>query len=156
MILEIKHYPDPILKKKCKEVKNVNEQEKLIKDMFDTMYSNEGVGLSACQVGVAKQIAVVDIGEGPMVFINPIIVSKKGSIVSEEGCLSVPGVFLKIKRVKEIEIEALNEKGERFNIKAVGLLSRCFQQEMDHLNGILIIDRMPRVKKIKMKLLKKI
>jgi len=156
MILEIKHYPDPILKKKCKKVENVDEQEKLIKDMFDTMYSNEGVGLSACQVGIAKQIAVVDIGEGPMVFINPEIVRKKGRMVSEEGCLSVPGVFLKIKRAKEIEVEALNEKGKRFKIKAIGLLSYCLQQEIDHLSGVLIIDRLPKVRKIKMKLLKKI
>jgi len=156
MILEIKHYPDPILKKKCKKVENVDEQEKLIKDMFDTMYSNEGVGLSACQVGIAKQIAVVDIGEGPMVFINPEIVRKKGRMVSEEGCLSVPGVFLKIKRAKEIEVEALNEKGKRFKIKAIGLLSYCLQQEIDHLSGVLIIDRLPKIRKIKMKLLKKI
>ena len=156
MILEIRHYPDPILRKKCEKVENIDEQEELIKDMFKTMYDSEGVGLSACQIGVAKKIAVVDIGEGPMLFINPEIVSKKGEVISEEGCLSVPGIFLKIKRAKEIEVEALNEKGERFNIKAVGLLSRCLQQEIDHLNGVLIIDRLPKVKKIKMKLLKKI
>jgi peptide deformylase len=150
MILEIKKYPDPILKKKAKEVKEIGEKEReLIKNMLQTMYSNKGIGLAAPQVGVLEKIIVVDVGEGPRVFINPKILKKKGKEISEEGCLSVPGVFLKIKRWKEIEVEALNEKGEKVRVKAQGLLARALQQEIDHLNGILILDRISFLGKIK-------
>ena len=156
MILEIKRYPDPILRKKCEEIKEITSEIKvLIENMFETMYQNQGVGLSACQVGVPKQIAVLDVGDGPRVFINPKILKKEGENYFEEGCLSMPGVFLKIKRAREIEVEALNEKGEKFKIKAEGLLAYCLQQEIDHLQGILIIDRASAAQKIKLRLLGK-
>jgi len=149
----IKKYPDPILRKKSEEVKEINEEvRRLIRDMFEIMYKNQGVGLAAPQIGVLKRIAVVDIGSGPQVFLNPKILKKKGKEISEEGCLSVPGVFLRIKRAKEIEVEALNEEGESFRLRATDLLSRCLQQEIDHLNGILIIDRVSFWEKLKRKI----
>ena len=153
MVLEIKKYPDPILRKKAREVKEIGREEKeLIKEMLETMYRNQGVGLAAPQVGVLKRIVVVDDGEGPRVFINPKIVKKGGGKeVSEEGCLSVPGVFLRIKRWKEIEVEGLNENGEKVKVKARGLFARALQQEIDHLNGILILDRMSFWEKLKRK-----
>jgi peptide deformylase len=152
MILEIKTHPDPVLRKKCREVEKITpEIEKLIEDMFETMYANEGVGLTASQVGVLKKVVVVDIGEGRLVFINPKILKKEGEESMEEGCLSVPGVFLKIKRAKKIEVEALNEKGEKFKVVAEGLLARCLQQELDHSKGILILDRVGLWEKIKRK-----
>jgi len=159
MILEIRKYPDPILSKKCKALESITrEDEELIKNMTLTMYENNGIGLSACQVGVLKQITVVDIidGKGLRVFVNPKIINKKGKSIFEEGCLSIPGIFLKIKRPEEIEIEFLNRKGEKNRIKANGLLARCLQQEIDHLNGILILDRIPLIKRLKLMFFRKI
>jgi len=156
MTLEIKTYPDSVLRKKCEEVKEIDEEIKvLIRDMFETMYANKGIGLSASQVGILKKIAVVDVGGDPKVFINPKILAKKGKVISEEGCLSVPEVFLEMKRAKEITVEALNERGEKFTIEATGLLARCLQQEIDHLNGILILNRISFWNKIKRKIFKK-
>lgn len=153
MISGIKKYPDPILRKKSEEVKEINEEvRRLIRDMFEIMYKNQGVGLAAPQIGVLKRIAVVDTGSGPQVFLNPKILKKKGKEISGEGCLSVPGVFLRIKRAKEIEVEALNEEGESFRLRATDLLSYCLQQEIDHLNGILIIDRVSFWEKLKRKI----
>ena len=154
MILEIKKYPDPVLKKRAKEVKEIEEEErKLIRDMIETMYANQGVGLAAPQVGVLKRIIIVDVGKGPQVFVNPKIVKKGGGKeISEEGCLSVPGVFLKIKRWRKIEVEALDENGKKFKVSASGLLSHCLQQEIDHLNGILILDRLSFWQKLKSKI----
>jgi peptide deformylase len=159
MILEIKKYPDPVLSKKCQPLKEITQEDKkLIKDMTATMYENNGIGLSACQVGVLKMISVVDVedGKGLRVFINPEIVEEKGEVVFEEGCLSIPNLFLKIKRAKEITVKALNEEGKEFILKADGLLAICLQQEIDHLNGILIIDRIPLIKRLKLMFFKKI
>ncbi len=143
MVLEIKKYPDPILKKKAKSMKEIGDREReLVKNMLQAMYASEGVGLAAPQVGILKRIVVVDIGKGPRVFLNPKIIEKSGGKeISEEGCLSVPEKFLKIKRWKEIKVKAQDEQGKEFEIKATGLLSRCLQQEIDHLNGILVLDR---------------
>ncbi|PJA01099.1 peptide deformylase [bacterium (Candidatus Gribaldobacteria) CG_4_10_14_0_2_um_filter_33_15] len=150
MILELKHYPDPVLKKKAKKIKEFKEEDrKLIKDMIETMYKNKGIGLAASQVGISKRIIVVDVGQGPKVFVNPEILKKQGREISEEGCLSVPGKFLKIKRYKEISVKALDENGKEFKIKADGLLSCCLQQEIDHLNGILILNRLSFWQKLK-------
>ena len=124
----------------------------LIRDMFETMYASDGVGLAAPQVGVSKRIAVVDVGQGPQVFINPKIVRKEGKEFFEEGCLSVPGVYLKLKRAKKVTVEALDKEGNKFRVEADGLLARCLQQEIDHLNGILILDRASLLEKIKRKL----
>ena len=143
MVLEIKKYPDPVLKKKAEPVKEIGGREReLIRNMLQTMYTVKGVGLAAPQVGISKRIVVVDIGKGPQVFINPEILEKKGGReISEEGCLSVPRKFLKIKRWKEIKVKAQDENGKEFEVQANGLLSYCLQQEIDHLNGITILDR---------------
>jgi len=143
MTLSIKKYPDPFLRKRTEKVKEIGDEEKeLIRNMLQTMYANKGVGLAANQVGVLKRIIVVDVGKGPQVFINPEILERKGGKeISEEGCLSVPGVFLKIKRWKEIKVKAQDERGKEFEVPAAGLLSYCLQQEIDHLNGISILDR---------------
>lgn len=149
MILEVKRYKDPVLKKRAVEVKKIDERIKnLVKDMLETMYVHQGVGLAAPQVGISERIAVVDIGDGPKVFINPKILKKTGRQISEEGCLSVPGIFLKVKRAEKIVVEALNEKGEKFKLEVNGLLARCLQQEIDHLNGFLILDRLSFWQKI--------
>lgn len=154
MILEIKKYPDPILKKKTEEVKEISKEiEVLIEDMVETMQKKDGLGLAASQVGVAKKIIVVQSQKGPMAFINPCIVSKsKQKEVSEEGCLSFPGVWLKIKRPKGVEIKALNIEGKEINLKAAGLLARILQHEIDHLEGKLIINHLNFFQRLKTKL----
>lgn len=158
MILEIKKYPDPFLKKRAELVKEVGDKEReLIKNMLQTLYAVKGVGLAAPQVGVLKRIIVVDVGKGPQVFINPEILEKKGGKeISEEGCLSVPKVFLKIKRWKEIKVKAQDENGKEFEIRATGLLSHCLQQEIDHLNGISVLDRLSFWQKLWRKIKKSI
>jgi peptide deformylase len=150
-LLEIKKYPDPILRKKCQEVREVNEEiKKLIDDMVETMKKNDGVGLAAPQVGVSKRVIIVETERGPEGFINPKILKKtKETEIDWEGCLSVPGVFLKIKRWKGIEVEVLNREGEKVQVKAVGLVARIFQDEIDHLDGILIIDRVNRLERFR-------
>jgi peptide deformylase len=152
-LLEIKKYPDPILKKKCQEVKEVNEEiKKLVDDMVETMKKNDGAGLAAPQVGVSKRIIVVETERGPKVFINPKIFKKtKETEIDWEGCLSIPGIFLKIKRWKGIEVEALDKEGEKVWVKAVGLVARIFQDEIDHLDGILIIDRVSKLERFKIR-----
>ena len=142
-ILEIKKYPDPILRKKCEEVKEVNEEiKKLVDDMIETMEKNDGAGLAAPQVGVLKRVIVVETEKGSVGFVNPKIVkTTKETEIDWEGCLSISGIFLKIKRWKGVEIETLNKEGKKIRIRAKGLVARIFQDEIDHLNGILIIDR---------------
>lgn len=152
MILLIKKYPDPVLRKKCQEVKELTEEiKKLGLDILETMIVNQGVGLAAPQVSQLKRIIVVH--SKPQVFINPKITKKsRETVTGEEGCLSFPGLFLKIKRAKEVEIEALNENGEKISLKAEGLSARVFQHEIDHLDGILFIDRLSFWQKLKHKL----
>ena len=162
-ILEIKKYPNPILRKKCLEVKEVTEEIKNLGwDMVETMVENEGIGLAAPQVGELKRIIVVHpiqertieekTTKKPQIFINPKIIKKtKEMEIDEEGCLSFPGLFLKIKRAKEVEIEAQNEKGEKIRIETEGLPARIFQHEIDHLDGILFIDRISFWQKLKIR-----
>ena len=163
MTKEILKYPNPVLRKKCEEVKEVTEEiRNLIFDMKETMIKGNGIGLAASQTGVLKRIIVIHpITERtpeekakkiPQVFINPKIIKKTKEIeTGEEGCLSFPGIFLKIKRAKGIEVEALNENGEKVTIKAEGLVSRVFQHEIDHLDGILLIDKIDFWQRLKIK-----
>ena len=150
MVLEIKKYPDSVLRKKCEEVKEITPKIKeLVFIMVETMKEKEGIGISGPQVGFSKRIIAVQAENGPEVFINPKILKKsKEKEIMEEGCLSFPKFFLKIKRAKEIEIEAINLNGEKIIIKAQGLTARIFQHEIDHLDGILFIDRINLFKKI--------
>lgn len=142
MVLKIKKYPDPILRKKCQEVKEVTEEIKnLCRDMIETLVENQGIGLAAPQVGELKRIIVVQTEKEPEVFLNPKILKKsRETILIEEGCLSFPNLFPKIKRAKEVEIKVLDPKGKTIQIKAKGLAACVFQHEIDHLDGILFID----------------
>ena len=150
--LTIKKFPDPVLRKKASKVSKVTPQIKeILSEMAKIMYLSQGVGLAALQVGVDKQLAVVDIGDGPIMFVNPIIVKKDGFESFEEGCLSVPEVSVKIKRSKSVKVQYLDECGNPQQLQADGLLARAIQHELDHLKGILIIDYVNPVKKILLK-----
>jgi peptide deformylase len=145
MILEIKKYPDPVLKKKCQEIREISgEIRDLSQDMKETMKRKDGLGLAGPQIGESKRIIIVQTAKGAEVFINPKITGKsREREIMEEGCLSFPGLFLKIRRAREIELEFLDLRGEKKEMKAEGLSARIFQHEIDHLDGILFIDRIP-------------
>ena len=156
--------PDKILRQKSIEVETVGKNEqKIMNDMLETMYHANGIGLAAIQIGVPKRIIVMDISKSeenknPLYFVNPVIRSKNSeNSTYEEGCLSVPNFFAEIDRAKECEVEYLDYKGEKKLLKAKGLLATCIQHEMDHLEGILFIDYLSKLKKtiVIRKLLKK-
>lgn len=154
MLLEIKKYPDPVLRKKTQEIKEVSEETRfLAENLAETMQKKDGLGLAAPQVGVSQRIIAVQGEKGVLIFLNPRIVSKsRKKEIMEEGCLSFPGVFLKIKRPKEVEVAAQNIQGQEVSVKAAGLLARVLQHEIDHLAGKLIIDRLSFFQKLKAKL----
>ena len=146
--------PDKLLRQVSKPVVKVGDEErKLMDDMLETMYDAPGIGLAAIQIGVPKRIIVMDISgdqdkKEPRYFINPIIKNKnKESAKYEEGCLSVPGQFAEIKRPNTCEVEYLDYDGKKQLLKADGLLATCIQHEMDHLEGILFIDYLSKLKK---------
>ena len=146
--------PNTILRQKSLPIITVGQDEqKLMDDMLETMYSANGIGLAAIQIGVPKRIIVMDIykdekGKNPMYFVNPVIKNKDNDkSIYEEGCLSVPNQFAEIERPKNCEVEYLNYKGEKKLLKAEGLLATCIQHEMDHLEGILFIDYLSKLKK---------
>ena len=141
----IRKFGDDILRKKCREVDNIDKRLLiLIEDMKETMYEAEGVGLAAPQVGILKRLFVIDIGEGPLVFVNAEIIETSGSQIDEEGCLSLPGELKEVMRPNYVRARALNEKGEQFEIEAEELLARAILHEYDHLNGTLFIDRVKK------------
>lgn len=149
---KIRKYGDSILRVKCEEVKEItNEVRDFSQKMLRTMHRDDGIGLAAPQVGDKRRIIVIDIGHGPLILINPKIIKKSDKMDSGfEGCLSLPGINLKIKRPQTVEIEAyLLEREQKVTIKAEDLLARDFQHEIDHLNGILIIDKIPFLKRLK-------
>lgn len=134
---------DEILRKRAREVENIDEKiQILIDDMIETMHEANGVGLAAQQVGILKRIVVIDIydGSGPLVLINPVILKTKGEREVEEGCLSFPNQFGKVIRPKEVEVEALNREGKKVKIKAKELLAQAICHETDHLEGELFVD----------------
>ena len=146
--------PNKILRQISKPVVTVNETEqKLMDDMLDTMYAAKGIGLAAIQIGIPKRIIVMDISKDedknePMYFVNPIIKNKNiQKSIYEEGCLSVPGQFAEIERPSKCEVEYLDYHGQKKILKAEGLLATCIQHEMDHLEGILFIDYLSKLKK---------
>ncbi len=159
--LEILHYPDPRLRNKAQPVEQVDDKiSKFVDDLLETMYAAPGIGLAATQVNVAKQIVVIDLSENkdqPLCLINPQILLAAGEEETEEGCLSVPGVYETVKRADSIEVRALNRQGEPFEMKAEGILAVCIQHELDHLEGKLFVDYLSQLKKqrIKKKLEKK-
>ena len=144
-ILKIHKLGDPVLKKKCKPVEEITpEIKELAANMLETMYAAPGVGLAASQVGVPVRMCVIDIRpEGkrsPIILINPKITLKKGKVIEEEGCLSLPGINAKVKRYSDITVEAINFNGFPITVSGSGLLSRAMQHEMDHLDGKIFID----------------
>lgn len=138
----IRKFDDEVLRCKAKEIKKIDESiKKLITDMVDTMYEAEGVGLAAPQIGILKKVAVIDVGDGIMYLINPVIIEEEGEEINVEGCLSFPGVFGEVKRAAKVVVEAQDLTGEKQIIKGSGLLARALQHEIDHLNGIVFIDK---------------
>ena len=159
-ILNILKYPDERLYKVAREVKVVNNEIKtLISDMAETMYEAPGIGLAATQVDFHQRIIIIDISEDKnnlLVMINPILLESKGEEINQEGCLSVPEVFEKVKRAEWIKISAIDINGKKFELEADGLLAVCIQHEMDHLEGKVFVDYLSNLKKnrIKKKLIK--
>lgn len=141
-IRNIRTVEDEILRKKSRKVEQVNDRIlTLIKDMIETMYLADGVGLAAPQVGILKRVIVIDVGNGPIALINPEILETEGQYLDEEGCLSIPGKQGKVLRPEKVKVKALNEKGEEFILEGEGLLARALCHEIDHLDGVLFIDR---------------
>ena len=149
--LQILEYPDPRLRTKAKPVEVFDEAlATLAADMLETMYAAPGVGLAATQVDQHKRLIVMDVSEDrqtPMVFCNPQILSAEGQGVTEEGCLSVPGIFDEVKRAAKIRVRAQDVTGKVFEIDLDGLAAVCLQHEMDHLEGILFIDHLSKLKR---------
>ena len=140
-ILKVRLYGDPCLRKKCTTVVSVGASERmLIKDMIETMYHHKGVGLAAPQVGINEQIFVADIGEGPFAVINPRILKRKGTSSVEEGCLSIPGVLVEVKRPETIVVRYMDENNNMVERECSELLARVILHETDHLLGKLIVD----------------
>lgn len=137
----IRELGDEVLTKKCREVKEMNDRTReLIDDMLETMYEANGVGLAAPQVGVLKRIVVIDVGEGPVVLVNPRIVETEGSQTGSEGCLSVPGKAGKVTRPNYAKVVAFNENMEEYTIEGTELMARAICHECDHLDGKLYVD----------------
>lgn len=133
---------DDILRKKCRPVGEITERiQMLVDDMLETMYDANGVGLAAPQVGVMRRIFVVDIGDGPIVMINPEIIETQGEQTGEEGCLSLPGRAGNVTRANYVKIKGLDRDGNEQVYEATELLARAFQHENDHLDGVLYIDK---------------
>ena len=141
----IRKIGDTVLRQECRKVEKIdNRLLTLIEDMIDTMYDADGVGLAAPQVGILKRLFVIDIGDGPLVFINPEILETSGSQTGEEGCLSVPGRDEEVTRANYVKARALNEKGEEFEIEGEELLARAILHEYDHLDGTLFVDKLEK------------
>lgn len=153
MILTIRKYPDPVLSQPGEPVTEFNDElRKLVADMFETTYASQGIGLAAQQVGVPKRVTVIDLsmGKNPadrVVLVNPEIISSEGKLYEEEGCLSFPEIREKVVRAAKVRIRAQDENGKWFEMDGEDLLSRCFQHEIDHLNGVLFIFRMSALKR---------
>lgn len=154
-ILTILEFPDERLRKKAVEVSSVDSTvKKLVDDMLETMYHAKGIGLAATQINVQQRVIVIDVSEeknAPLCLINPVILAKDGSEESEEGCLSVPGFFEKVKRAERIKVKALDKEGQPFEIEADELLAVCIQHEMDHLEGKLFVDYISSLKRQRIK-----
>jgi peptide deformylase len=153
MIREIMKYPEPVLARKAKPVTEFDAAlETLVGDMFESMYAAEGIGLAGPQIAVSQRVAVIDLSfqkdaAQKIVLINPEIVYSEGKLREEEGCLSLPDIRAKVDRAAKVKVRAQNVKGEPIELEGEDLLSRAFQHEIDHLDGILFIDRISRLKR---------
>ena len=149
-LLPILHYPDPRLHTVASPVTSVDESiRKLINDMAETMYAAPGVGLAATQVDVHKRVLIIDISDTRdhlQAFVNPEIIERSGEAETEEGCLSVPGIFDRVTRAERVTVRALDRHGEPFTLQAEGLLAVCIQHEVDHLEGKVFVEYLSRLK----------
>ena len=152
-VLNVRRYGDPILRQKAQPVEAITpEIRKTLSDMLETMYYQVGIGLAAPQVGVSLRIILVDDGSrGPRALLNPAIVDQRGSVRGEEGCLSIPGFFGEVERSEWVRVEAMDAEGRPLSFEAKGLQARVIQHELDHLDGVLFIDRLPPVTRDRMK-----
>ena len=152
-LLTIVNCLDPILRKKCRQVDNIDDSLiTLTENMIETMYKACGLGLAANQVGVSSGLFVIDIGiekekRDPVVIVNPEITASEEEVLGEEGCLSIPEMFAEIKRAQRVEVKGYDLKGCEVRYEAEGFLARAFQHEMDHLNGVLLWDNLSKVKR---------
>ena len=155
MILDILKYPDKRLRTIAKPVLSVDEAIKQqVKDMFETMYEAPGIGLAATQVNFHQRIIVIDVSDEckePICLINPEVIEKSGEIQWEEGCLSVPDYYENVIRANDIKVQALNQDAETFELEASEMLSVCIQHEIDHLDGILFVDHLSKLKQKRLK-----
>jgi peptide deformylase len=152
-ILPVRRYGDPVLRRRAEPVRDLTARiEPLVADMVETMYDSAGIGLAAPQVGISLRLFTLDEGRGvPRTYVNPAIVEQGGRVVEEEGCLSLPGIFADVARAQWVIVEALDRGGNPVRERAEGLLARVFQHEIDHLDGILFIDRLDRVTRDRIK-----
>lgn len=153
-VLKVRKYGDPVLRRRAAEVTDVTpELHQTIADMIETMYDEAGVGLAAPQVGISLRLMVVGHNERrePRALINPVIVERGGEVTAEEGCLSIPGVFAQVTRSEWVDLEAKDVDGRPVKIHGRGLLARVLQHEMDHLDGVLFIDRLDPVARDRIK-----
>jgi peptide deformylase len=152
-IHEVVKYPDPVLSKPAETVTDFNADiEQLVEEMFDSMYAAQGIGLAAPQINISKRITVIDVSfkerpEEKIALINPVILDRSGKQVEEEGCLSLPEIREKVTRAAWVKVQAQNVKGETFEVEGEELLARALQHEIDHLNGVLFIDHLSRLKR---------
>lgn len=139
----------PVLRERAVEVQTIDDQVRaLVEDLFDTMRADRGIGLAANQIGIARRVAVVDTGdEPPIVLINPVIVEQEGRVTEQEGCLSIPDIYAEVERARRVVVETTDLKGNRTRVEAVDLRARAVQHEIDHLDGILFIDRVGPMKR---------
>ena len=153
-VLTVRKYGDPILRRRAEPVGEVTpEIRAILRDMIDTMYREVGVGLAAPQVGISLRLMVIDDekGRGPRALVNPEIVDQGGRVVAEEGCLSIPGIFAPVARAEWVRLEAQDEEGQPVTVETKGLYARVIQHEMDHLDGVLFIDRLDAVRRDRVK-----
>jgi peptide deformylase len=153
---EIRTYPDPVLRNKTSRIERIDSTlDRLIEDMVETMRAAPGIGLAANQVGVPLQLALIDLSSREdeeqrhplLIIINPEILSMEGSVVEEEGCLSIPDYAEKVKRAVRVKVRAQDRTGKQFELEAEGLMAKALQHEIDHLNGLLFVDRLSSLKK---------
>lgn len=152
-VRKIRTFPDPVLREVARPVEKVDEEVlQTLSDMAETMYASNGVGLAAPQIGDARRLIVVDVGRGGepgglLKLINPVIADRSGTVKSEEGCLSLPDLLVEVERSENVAVEALLPDGKTTRIEAEGLLSIALQHEIDHLNGVLLVDRLSSLRR---------
>lgn len=141
-VIPLRYLGDPVLRLKAKPVAKVTKRiARLLKDMEETMYAADGVGLAAPQVGVSERLIVVDVGDGPIHIVNPVLEKGEGIDVDREGCLSIPGVYGYVQRFAHVVVSGLDAKGKPLRVEGSGLLARALQHEIDHLDGVLFTDK---------------